>query len=110
MHTAPSGKRTNAVWACRGDKSKATFCYQFFSRAMCTEAEFDKLREFEDDGLRRKVVMNLNDLLVANLWFTYQRSVFDNATQKKTLESFPDPTLGSSIFCPSVASRHTTSH
>jgi hypothetical protein len=81
MHAAPPGKRTNAVWTCRGDKSKATFCYVFF-RALCTKAEFDKLRESDDDGLRKKIVMNLNDLLVANLWFTYQRSVFDNATQK----------------------------
>mmetsp|Transcript_26231 Transcript_26231/g.43897 ORF Transcript_26231/g.43897 Transcript_26231/m.43897 type:complete len:377 (-) Transcript_26231:140-1270(-) len=81
MHAAPPGKRTCAVWTCRGDKSKASYCYDFF-RAMCTDAEFDKLRESDDDGLRRKIVMNLNDLLVAYLHFTYQYSVFDNATQK----------------------------
>ena len=81
MYAAPPDKRTNVVWAGRGDLSKATSCNKFF-KAMCTETEFNQLRECEDDGWRRQMVLKLNDLLVANLRFTYQRAVFDDATKQ----------------------------
>jgi len=78
---APPGKRKTVTWANRADRRKATLSYDFF-KAMCTDDEFNQLRESDDDGLRRKMVMKLNDLLVANLQYKYQRSVFDIVTQK----------------------------